>query len=582
VLAGLLPAWSQDLASAFPDAKQVSSERAYREWLKYLTGIWGDPVKARKAYDLAVASGVRIPNPYTYKQAFRNHPDASHTRLLNAILSRTWGEPPLVADVTAGGGSIPFAAARLGIRTYANDLSGVAAAVLRSGVEYPATYGTELVPSVEKWAGELSARVQAKAAGLFPSGPQEKVATYIWARTVSCPRTGKAVPLVPDWTLRSEKGQEVAVRLVVERHGHVLPKAEFEIARGELIDFNPKAGTVKRGDGLSPWDDLVIDGDYIKAEAQSGRLGAVLYAVVIKRADGSRDFRAPTPLDRQALTTASDLLAGRRADWEHQGILPVEEFPVGNDLRPIHYGMTPWADFFTDRQLLLHGTFTDEFRKIVPEVRASLGEGEAKAVLTLLALMQGKALNWNSRLSSWNVGAQGMRSVFDRHDFAFKWTFAEFEGDALFAWCLRQLLDAYRGLANLMGKTGCDPSTGAPLRRDVTVSQGNAADLPGLQDGTVTHLCMDPPYYDNVMYAELSDFFYVWEKRTAGLVAPELFPGDAADKDNEAVANRSRFAGMGKRARVLGDWCESAGVVTLALGGRCESAALAGSPSQGS
>jgi len=91
------------------------------------------------------------------------------------------------------------------------------------------------------------------------------------------------------------------------------------------------------------------------------------------------------------------------------------------------------------------------------------------------------------------------------------------------------------------------------MHRDIVVTQGNAADIPELADGSVAHLCMDPPYYDNVMYAELSDFFYVWEKRTIGQIAPELFPADVADKDNEAVANASRFAHMGSRMRALAD-----------------------------
>ncbi len=254
VLAGLLPSWTPALAAAFPEAPQLRSEAAYRAWLKYLIGIWGDPAKARRAYDAAVASGVRIPNPYTYKQAFRNHPGEDHTKLLAAVLERTWGEAPLVADVTAGGGSIPFAAARLGLRTHANDLNGVAAAVLRSGVQYPAQYGPDLIPDLEKWGGLLTSRVQARISRFFPSGAGEQVATYIWAQTVACPNTGKPVPLVPDWTLRSEKGKEVAVRLVTRRDGKVLDSPEFEIAQGKDIDFVPAAGTVKRGDGLSPWD----------------------------------------------------------------------------------------------------------------------------------------------------------------------------------------------------------------------------------------------------------------------------------------------------------------------------------------
>lgn len=557
VLAGLLPSWTPDLADAFSDAPQVRTEAAYRAWLKYLIGIWGDPVKARKAYDAAVASGVRIPNPYTYKQAFRNHPGQEHIRLLASVLQRTWGEAPLVADVTAGGGSIPFAAARLGLRTHANDLNGVAAAVLRSGVQYPAQFGPDLLPDLEKWGGLLTSRVQARISQYFPSGAGEQVATYIWAQTVACPRTGKPVPLVPDWTLRSEKGKEVAVRLVTRRDGKLLERPEFEVVQGNDIDFDPTVGTVKRGDGLSPWTDQVIDEGYIKDEAQAGRMTATLYAVVVRRPDGSRAFRSPTGADLAAAEDAEASLRDTRAAWLAADVLPTEQLAEkgdrGRSSRPRLFGMYGFADMFTSRQLLVHGVFVEEYRSLVKEVQTSLPSDRAKAVLTLLGTMQGKALDYNAKSCGWHANRQTIAHVFTRHDFSFKWAFAEFEGVALYTWALAQLTSAYGGLAELMARTGWDSTTGEPMQREITVTQGNAADIPELADGSVAHLCMDPPYYDNVMYAELSDFFYVWEKRTVGLVAPELFPADTADKDNEAVANASRFAHMGKRMRALAD-----------------------------
>lgn len=555
VLAGLLPEWTPGLADSFPDAYQLSSEQQYRLWLLHLVGIWGNPVASRRALDRANAENRRVDgNGYGYKQAFRNHPDAAQLDLLRAVLVATWGEDPLVADVTAGGGSIPFAAARLGVRTFANDLNSVAAVVLRSSVEYPAQYGTELLKDLTQWGQLLVDRVNGRIADKFPLNDGERITAYISASTVRCPRTGKLVPLVPDWTLRSEKGKEVAARLVVQRDGVPLSEAEYEIVHGADIDFDPKRGTVKRGDGLSPWDHSVIDGSYIKQEAQAGRMGTVLYAIAVRRRDGTRDFRAPGPTDLAALRAAAAELAGARRNWEASGVLPTEGFPAPiskHDIRP--YGFLTWQDFFTPRQLLVHATFTDEYRKLVGEVKAELEPARAKAVLTLLALMQAKALNYNSRLSFWHQVRQTMGNTFARHDFSFKWTSAEFEGTALYTWSLAQLLDAYKGLANLMELTGCDVMTGHPRTRKIEVMQGNAADIPVLQDGTVAHLCMDPPYYDNVMYAELSDFFYVWEKRTVGMVAPELFPDDLADKDNEAVANTARFAHMGKRMRSLAD-----------------------------
>lgn len=157
-IAGLLPAWSEALTAAFPDAPEVSNERAYRQWLLHLVGIWGDPISARRTYDAGVASGVRIPNPYTYKQAFRNAIPRSDIDLLHRVLVRTWGELPVVADPTAGGGSIPWAASRLGLPVFANDLNGVAAGTLKAGLEIPAREGLELVAELKTWV-EFSSRV---------------------------------------------------------------------------------------------------------------------------------------------------------------------------------------------------------------------------------------------------------------------------------------------------------------------------------------------------------------------------------------------------------------------------------------
>lgn len=173
----------------------------------------------------------------------------------------------------------------------------------------------------------------------------------------------------------------------------------------------------------------------------------------------------------------------------------------------------------------------------------------AQDILFELALMQGKALNWNSRLSSWNVNFQRTRSVFDSHSFSMKWTFAEMEGSRdIYGWALEQCLKSYREICDLLPALEADTFESQKARRaSAQVSQGSAAHLQSWATGSVTHLVMDPPYYDNVMYAELSDFFYVWERRTLGFLDPSLFPGEVSDKDNEAVSNPTRFETFGRR-----------------------------------
>lgn len=573
VLAGLLPNWTKQLAAAYPDQPEVADENAYHKWLLHLVGIWGDPVAAQAAADAAKMTGLKMKaNPFNYRQAYRNATPRADVDLLHRILIDTWGELPLVADPTAGGGSIPFVAARLGIPVYANDLNGVAAAVLRAGVEIPAEQGVELAAELRTWGRLLVDRIEERLRPFFPSGPGELVTNYIWVNAVRCPRTGRWVPLMNNKWLRKERGKEAAVRVRLSHLGHDLDVPSFEVVTGSAVDVtDADQGFVARGTGLSPYDNLTIDGAHIKSEAQAGRMRPLLYAVAIRKTDGTRAFRSPTKLDLDAVAAADAAFERIKAPAQSAGILPTEEIPAGlKTSEPIRYGMTSWLSMYTPRQALVHGTFVDEYQKLVPEIRAALGRRRvdgtgdfalADAVLAELALMQGKAVNYNSRLSFWHTPRQTMGNVFSKHDFAFMWTFAEMVGAGpsgsavgVYGWALPQLYETYEKLAQLLQGSGVGSLEGAhPLPRSVRVTQGSAAELRDLADGSVAHVCMDPPYYDNVMYAELADFFYVWEKRTLGRILPGYFAEELTDKDNEAVANPARFEAMGKRKRELAE-----------------------------
>lgn len=554
VLGSLMPAWTPECAAASPGTPELESNEAYHRWLLRLCGILGDPVEAKKRLDFANANDIKLnDNGYGYKQAYKNSPSSDDLDLLRQLLERTWGNVPLVCDPTAGGGSIPFEAIRFGLTTIANDLNPVAAAVLRAGVSVPARYGQGLVSDIREWGTVLCERITDRLAEYFArESLNERVVAYVFARTVACPRTRKLVPLAPSWWLR--KGSKpVAVRMVTERSGEQLDGPEFQLAQGREIDFDPDRGTVARGDAVSPWDGLAIDGDHIKAEAQGGRMGSILYAVAIRTANG-RGFRAPTQVDLEGIAAGEAELQRLLPQWEADDVLPTEEVPLGNDTRPHQYGMSRWREMFSQRQLLVHGTFVQEFRRIVPEIRAQLGEDRANAVLTELGVMQGKAVTHLSMRSRWDPQRSKICNCFERHDFAFRWTYAEFEGSSeLFPWCLSQLLDAYGGIAGLLSPSDSESLsvTEAVDRPPPTVFAENAADLSDVETGSVELVCIDPPYYDNVMYAELADFFYVWEKRTLGLIHPDLFAAELTDKQNEAVANPARFAEFGRRRKEL-------------------------------
>jgi len=556
VLGGLMPAWSPDLARALPDIPEVQNEQIYRNWYLHLIGIWGDPVEAKRMARQAKEAGIKLKeNPYTYRPAFKNSLDEQSIAKLHRVLKHTWGALPTVADVTAGGGSIPWTALRFALPTYANDLNSVAAAVLLAGLATPAQFGPALADDLRKWGGLLVERCEKRLGPFFPSRVDETITNYLYAHAIRCPRTGGLVPLVPDWWLR--KGDKAAaVRMITHQGAEMLSEPLFEVLHGDTIDAHRASrGTFSGGKAISPYDDLIIDGDYIKSEAKAGRMVTVPYAVVVRNRQ-TRTFRAPDDRDLKALQDATRFVEQHLDEWISQSIVPADEIDSVSNYERGHrmYGINRWIDFFSPRQLLTHATFVEEFRRLISEVRQALPEDQATAVLTELALMQAKALNYNARQTSWDVGRQKTRSVFEKHNFAFKWTFVEFPGPGeLLPWALDQLIDAYEEIARLLDETGRPALSSTPIPRQVTIRHGHAAQLSDLDDGSVHYICMDPPYYANVMYAELANFFYVWEQATLGSVLPDLFAAAACDIDNEAVTNVARFAQMGRRKQELAD-----------------------------
>ena len=330
-------------------------------------------------------------------------------------------------------------------------------------------------------------------------------------------------------------------------------ECRFEIVRGSQSDlekqYAPSQGTIRRGNAVSPWTGDPVPGDYIKQVAQSGGMGAQLFALCTTPGRG-RDYRVPTDEDLSGISQAQASLAERWDDWAAEGLIPTEAVPEGNKTaEPLRYGMDHWYKLFAPRQLLAMLTYLAALRELAPEMEQELGKERADAVRMYLAFVLDKVANWNSILASWNAPYQSLRSVFDRHDLAMKWSFAEMnmalKDKGAFPWALGQVVDSYKGLCNLvepsrplfesLGQEGPD--------HPVQVARSNAARLAHLSDGTVDAVVVDPPYGNNVMYAELSDFFYVWLKRSVGDLYPEWFDSELVDKDAEAVANPARFEG---------------------------------------
>ncbi|MBX6754324.1 MAG: DUF1156 domain-containing protein [Thermorudis peleae] len=550
VLASLLPAcrpdWPEPLRQRFP------TPDAYHAWVRHLLGIHGDPVTARNIAEQARLRGERLQfNPFDYPRAFTHPPSEEDLQLLSDVLETSGISHPMVLDPTAGGGSIPLEALRCGFSVYANELNPVASVILLATLDYPARYGEELATCLREWGQRLYALVESRLLEFYAPGDAHD---YLWARTVACPQTGKPIPLSPNWWLQRDDRGRVAVRLLAHPDW---PACRFEIVYGPEAEHVAEQGTIRRGVAISPWTGEVVDGDYIKREAQAGRMGQQLYAVIVKTPRGV-EFRPPSEADLAAAAAAEQELARRLPGWLARGLVPDEEIPEGSNYNRGHrlYGMTRWRDLFAPRQLLALGTTVEALRNLELAIQEELPPDRARAVVTYLALALDKLADYNSRMARWHSRRGVIANTFDRHDFSMKWSFAEMAvvaaGKGL-DWAIDQVIDAYRGIARLAQPARLplwQRAGTSPVER-LRITQGDARRLDHLPDSSVHLVCIDPPYYDNVQYAELSDFFYVWLKRTVGHHYPDWFAAPLADKEDEAVANPARFAGLGGRAREL-------------------------------
>ena len=554
ILASMLPQWSPDWPSHL--AEQFPSEKVYHKWFVHLTGIRGDPVRGRKLIDWAKVRGIKLKeHPYGgAPRAFTVNPSAEDLQTMGDLLEHTWGTRDLsVLDPFAGGGSIPFEALRYGFTTIANDLNPVAAVILKATLNYPARFGPDLAADIRKWGNVWAERVKEKLSPFFPKQPGENIFAYLWARTVACPTTGKPVPLSPNWWLRKGNAP-VAVSLIAEKG---MDEPQFVIVEGDAVEATtPDEGTVSRGVGRSPWTGETISGDYIKAEAQAGRMGQVLYAVAIKQPRGGFEFRAPTDEDLAAVRRAEVELARKKSEWIARDVIPTESFPGGNDNRPLYYGMPLWSDFFSSRQLLAMGIFLRVLHNLKTEMLGNMSKSRAEAVFTYLAFSFDKCADYNCILSTWEVSRQVVKHIFARHDFSMTWSYGEFDASAnLLPWAVGQIESAYKGLAKLVAPVQQSFVTAEfsnPLEC-LSIKQNSANALVYCQEGSIHNITVDPPYYDNVQYAELSDFFYVWLKRSVGHLFPKFFTDELANKDDEAVASPARFAALGRKKKQLAE-----------------------------
>ncbi|MFP3868926.1 MAG: DUF1156 domain-containing protein [Desulfobacteraceae bacterium] len=504
-----------------------------------------------------------------------------------------------ILDPTAGGGSIPFEALRLGYRVIANELNPVAAVILHATLDYPARFGPQLTNEIQKWCQELRFLMVKEVESLFPASPlpeqqcqelqkhlqkcteilpqflrqPETLDGFIFCRQVTCPHCHGEAPLLNSCWLSKEEGDQWGVKIITDgraRQGKVRFET-YRVAQGRGPEGeDPNLATVKDGVGTCVHCRQAIADTEIKAQARGesplGSWQDRLYCVVAVRFEPLLDkhgqpqryksgprkgeirtrkvrfFRPPNAADLAAIKDAEQRLQEKWPQWEAQGLIPTEKVPEGHKTaEPLRYGMPRFCDMFTPRQLLGHLTLVEGLNRLKPQILAELGPGKGRAVVTYLQFAIDKGVDYNSRQTRWIPQRAIVSGTFGRHDYSLKWTFGEmiFTGpNSGAAWGLSQIVDAYQGMAALLSPLNQSVEKGLEL--PLVILNRTAAHLPEIPDRSVDLVCMDPPYYNNVQYAELSDYFYVWQKRTLGDLYPGVFDRRLTDKKKEAVANPTR------------------------------------------
>jgi putative DNA methylase len=495
---------------------------------------------------------------------------------------------PAFHDPFAGGGALPLEAQRLGLESYASDLNPVAVLINKAMIEIPPKfagrppvnpewqsksaeekalkqwkgaqglaedvryYGKWMRDEAEKRIGHLYPKVEITAEmvkerpDLKPYlGQKLTVIAWLWARTVKSPNPAFAdigVPLASTFMLSTKPGKEAYVEPIVENCGY-----RFTVKMGQPKNTERARNGTKLSRGANfqcLMSAAPIAGDYIKAEGKANRMDARLMAIVAE-GQRSRVYLAPT---REHEYVA----VGVRPTWSPDQSLPDDP----RNFWTIHYGLTTYADLFTSRQLVAMTTFSDLVKEArerlqrealaagVPDDAKPLRDSGAgamaygEAVSVYLGLAVSRTTNTVNALAVWSQSREQSVNLFSRQAIPMAWDFPE--------------VNPFGGAAGDFGATttSVGKTISSALDRVARVSQ---ADAQTQEISASKVVSTDPPYYDNVGYADLSDFFYVWMRRSLKPVFPDLFATLAVPKAEELVATPYRHGSKEKAERFFLD-----------------------------
>jgi len=497
------------------------------------------------------------------------------------MLEQCDGKLPIVFDPFAGGGTIPLEANRLGFEAHAADLNPVAVLLNKCNLEIaPRWTGTPPVNPVDRktiggtdsWQGTqgLAADVRyygslvrertIKSIGhLYPKvrlpkdqgGGETNVIAWIWARTVASPNPamqGKYVPLMSTYWLSSKSGKQFWLEPILDSK---IPDGwRFTVRTGAAT--KEQTAKIKLGTRLGKAQDFFcllskepISRDYIQTEGKEKRLRQTLVAIVAERKGGKLYLDATSAHAGTAADAAEATAIETARSTFLSGTLPDRASITGGVCSA--YGLNTWGHLFTARQLCTLITISDNIKAILPEIEGHASSARlsptdarayAQAVTTFLGLALDRCADFNNWLCRWSPSNQKVMNLYSRQALPMVWDYAEANtlGSAVGAWstCCEYVSDCVKVLnagTKVIGQA-----------HQIDAAMG----INGLSDLLVS---TDPPYYDNIGYATLSDFFYVWLRRTIGDLYPEHFGTVFVPKLPELTASPGRFGGDRHKAK---------------------------------
>jgi len=476
----------------------------------------------------------------------------NYLEVSRALVKEAYGEePPLVVDPFAGGGSIPLEALRLGCDAFASDLNPVAFLVLKVILEDIPRHGAKLAEELN-WAGsEIKKQAEKELTGFYPKDPDGAMPiAYLWARTVRCesPNCGAEIPLIRSFWLCKKKNRKLAIRHRITKSNGKTPWIEFDIFEPKIDEEVPR-GTVTRANATCPCCGKVLTPERVRAQlseqhggadvvfdTQGNRVGGARLLALVTSQPGiqGRNYRLPNRHDYQPVWEAQKRLTSIILNWERgdkKGLCPIPDEPLptarakgSSGFRVLLYGMKTFGDLFSSRQKLAMTTITG--------LAATVDKGEAAG---LLALSLDKLADFNSALARWAVPRETSAATFGRQALPMLWDYCETVpiGDSTGSM-----------LGSISYATSIIDRLVASGLHSGQVQAAEASNSP-IPDAAAALWFTDPPYYDSVAYADLSDFFLVWLKRTLTddpLLAKLLInPNELSPKEAEAIQDPGRL-----------------------------------------